>query len=522
MSYIINLTNGNVLTQIQDGTTNTNTGITLIGRNYTNYGQTQNDNFVRLLENFADANPPTVSSQAYTPLVGTLWYDSINKIIKVYDGANWYPVSQRVNSNTAPVADNVGDQWYDVVNQQTKQWNGTSWQIVGPVYSVSQGLSGIQIETLTDSFPTSYAVSSEYAQGQLVSITSSNSFTLPNQYNGFTTIAKVLNIANNAVVSQTLTVNGSSTFNQAATFNAQLNSQTVVPTTTGVYNLGSSVNAYKDLTLSGNVAFSNANIQFSNNNNLLLHNRTYQGNVNVYVNSNFGNINALRVDGATGLVTVFNDPVNPYQVSTKNYVDNNIANVNTIITSINSTLTAGINQLRIDTGNYLLANVININANAASIQATTNANITAANLAISALVSNTGVLANSIQINNDNELALANAIVTANTSVVSYVNTLDARQTSNLNTVNTNLTNGIAALASSTAANLATAVSPLATIASPAFTGTPTAPTPSSTDNSTKLATTAFVKTAIANQVTYNVSSNPPSGTPTYSFWFQV
>ena len=178
--------------------------------------------------------------------------------------------------------------------------------------------------------------------------------------------------------------------------------------------------------------------------------------------------------------------------------------------------------MRIDTGNYLLANVININANAASIQATTNANITAANLAISALVSNTGVLANSIQINNDNELALANAIVTANTSVVSYVNTLDARQTSNLNTVNTNLTNGIAALASSTAANLATAVSPLATIASPAFTGTPTAPTPSSTDNSTKLATTAFVKTAIANQVTYNVSSNPPSGTPTYSFWFQV
>ncbi|MGY3588093.1 hypothetical protein [Bradyrhizobium sp. USDA 4350] len=38
-------------------------------------------------------------------------------------------------------------------------------------------------------------------------------------------------------------------------------------------------------------------------------------------------------------------------------------------------------------------------------------------------------------------------------------------------------------------------------LASPAFTGTPTAPTPVATDNTTKLATTAYVKTAIANLV---------------------
>ena len=40
--------------------------------------------------------------------------------------------------------------------------------------------------------------------------------------------------------------------------------------------------------------------------------------------------------------------------------------------------------------------------------------------------------------------------------------------------------------------------SALATLASPAFTGSPTAPTQTGTDNSTKLATTEFVKTAIA------------------------
>ncbi len=37
-----------------------------------------------------------------------------------------------------------------------------------------------------------------------------------------------------------------------------------------------------------------------------------------------------------------------------------------------------------------------------------------------------------------------------------------------------------------------------ANCASPAFTGTPTAPTPTASDNSTKVATTAFVKTAVA------------------------
>ena len=48
----------------------------------------------------------------------------------------------------------------------------------------------------------------------------------------------------------------------------------------------------------------------------------------------------------------------------------------------------------------------------------------------------------------------------------------------------------------------------LATLASPALTGNPTAPTPASGDNDTSVATTAFVKTAVDNSVTANT---PPS-----------
>jgi hypothetical protein len=47
----------------------------------------------------------------------------------------------------------------------------------------------------------------------------------------------------------------------------------------------------------------------------------------------------------------------------------------------------------------------------------------------------------------------------------------------------------------------------VAPLASPAFTGTPTAPTPAAADNSTKVATTAFVKTAISG-----ISVTPLSG----------
>ena len=55
--------------------------------------------------------------------------------------------------------------------------------------------------------------------------------------------------------------------------------------------------------------------------------------------------------------------------------------------------------------------------------------------------------------------------------------------------------------------DIATVVNGKAPLSSPAFTGTPTAPTPAANDNSTKVATTAFVKTAISG-----ISVTPLSG----------
>jgi hypothetical protein len=83
MSYIINKTDGNVLVTLLDGTTNSDTGLTLIGKNYVTYGEIQNENFIRLLENFSNASPPGISV-GFTPIQGQLWWDKSNQLLKVY------------------------------------------------------------------------------------------------------------------------------------------------------------------------------------------------------------------------------------------------------------------------------------------------------------------------------------------------------------------------------------------------------------------------------------------------------
>lgn len=59
-----------------------------------------------------------------------------------------------------------------------------------------------------------------------------------------------------------------------------------------------------------------------------------------------------------------------------------------------------------------------------------------------------------------------------------------------------------------------------ATLASPAFTGTPTAPTPTAGDDSTKLATTAFVQGAAAKTATGTISTSATSVTVSFSGMF--
>ena len=55
MSYTINNTRGSVVTTVTPGTTQVVGGITLIGKNYTGYGELIAEDFVKILENQATA-----------------------------------------------------------------------------------------------------------------------------------------------------------------------------------------------------------------------------------------------------------------------------------------------------------------------------------------------------------------------------------------------------------------------------------------------------------------------------------
>ncbi|HET8688720.1 MAG TPA: hypothetical protein VFM18_19055 [Methanosarcina sp.] len=193
MSYIITTTNGNVLLTLADGTTNSSTGVTLIGKNYTNYGLAQNDNFVSLVENFAGTVPP---NQLYTSILrGMLWYDTATDLIKVYDGTTFNTVGGHTGSATAPTAKHIGDQWWDTVHNQLRSWTGNTWQLVGPGYSSTQGVTGEVLVSALDSNSINRSFMETFVSNTLVSITSLDSFIPANVIPGFTTITAGINVA---------------------------------------------------------------------------------------------------------------------------------------------------------------------------------------------------------------------------------------------------------------------------------------------------------------------------------------
>jgi hypothetical protein len=146
MAYNITLSNGEALVTVADGTVDVNfTSLSLIGKNFAGYGALMNENFVYLLENFANAAPPT------NPVTGQLWYDSQNRVMKVQTAnGTWKTISSATASPTSPPNPAIGDQWWDTTNEQLFIWTSLEWKLVGPLWSVTQGQTGAIPDVITD------------------------------------------------------------------------------------------------------------------------------------------------------------------------------------------------------------------------------------------------------------------------------------------------------------------------------------------------------------------------------------
>lgn len=126
MAYQIDRYNQTILTVVEDGVIDQTTDLKLIGRNYQGYGEIQNENFLFLLENFANETEPN------RPVDGQLWYDSLNNRMKFYDGDQWRAVNGADVSDQRPQGLASGDFWWDTDSNQLYIYDGGGYILVGP------------------------------------------------------------------------------------------------------------------------------------------------------------------------------------------------------------------------------------------------------------------------------------------------------------------------------------------------------------------------------------------------------
>lgn len=145
MSYIINKTDGSVLTEVVDGTVDqTATDLTLVGKNASSYGEAFNENFIHLLENFANTSSPN------NPIQGQLWFDTGENRLKIYDGSGFKVSGGSIVSNTIPSTIGQGDIWIDSRRKQLYFNDGVSTILAGPAWSTFQGITGAEVVDITD------------------------------------------------------------------------------------------------------------------------------------------------------------------------------------------------------------------------------------------------------------------------------------------------------------------------------------------------------------------------------------
>ena len=194
MAYQIDRYNGTFLLSVDDQTLNsTATDLRFVGRNYSGYGEIQNENFLHLLENFANTSAPTRAIQ------GQIWYDVSTKKIKVYDGVKFKPVGGAESSANAPSGFTVGDFWWDNQNEQINVWNGTEFIVVGPEKSPVYGETSTAPAVVKDSVGSDQQIIKFQVGGETIAIVSRSTFTLNtviNPITGFGVLKPGINFIN--------------------------------------------------------------------------------------------------------------------------------------------------------------------------------------------------------------------------------------------------------------------------------------------------------------------------------------
>lgn len=463
MSYSIQRTNGTVAATVNDGEyDNTSTSLTLVGQNFVGYGEFLQSNMVKIMENFANSQAPAHAS------IGQLWFNTTSKKIAVRTSASpetWKTLGTVTASPTAPVSGNaLGDLWFDTVNAQFYANTGSTWSLVGPSFTSTQGITGAFAVDVIDQNNDPHTSIAFKVDNTVAAIWNSETeFATDGSIPGFTTLNSGLNINN---------------IYTGTTFHGQANSAVYLQGYTPASFLLKNANE----TTTGNLGIKNDNgLYIGNNYNLQITVDPLSKDVTIYNNQVSGEfflrgrnvsgpIDLLTSDVNTGLLMVAGDPEDSLGIATKNYVDDTVADLNLAQTA---SLTSNVNAINGTLG-VLTGEINDVNVYAQNL------NTIKANLASPAL---TGTPTAPTASAGDNTIQIANtAWVTNELNLV-------------LNGVNANVD------------GINTTLGGYAPLASPALSGTPTAPTAIPATNTTQIATTAFVTAAVQNLNSSSTSS---------------
>lgn len=146
MAYTITKSDGTTLATIADGTVNTTaTNLNLPGPLYVGYGQALNENLVYLLENFASNSTPVG-----TNLQGQLWFDKAHQTLNVFTNNGYTPVSGITTGSSFPVTQKDGDIFFNTNTNQLYISIAGAFDLIGPLYTKVQGISGAVPVVLND------------------------------------------------------------------------------------------------------------------------------------------------------------------------------------------------------------------------------------------------------------------------------------------------------------------------------------------------------------------------------------